>query len=251
MNSDPACSELDPLAPALVVVVKDPADLARARDAGWYRIPQAHAPQRTAAEYLAFYQTAAFPQEERWQIRRIAAVRGYFLVTRRELIPDEPNHPRADDLYYKVTLGPLIALPFSIPSRRLRRITFIPTTVGRLCNAHEINELWIRSSTQERLWAALQQAELDPECQYPIAEGAEEYRIDFALPCRNGGVAVMLDAAPDLTVRLGEPADEASAYLLAAHGWTTVRLSLAEVEQDVVAWAARLAELCTELGGLV
>src|SRR5512139_856696 len=93
--------------PVLVVVVNDPADLARARDEGWYRIPLARAPQRVAADYLAFYQTGAFPPDERWQVQHLAPVSGYYLATRRELIPDEPDHPRADALYYRVALGPL------------------------------------------------------------------------------------------------------------------------------------------------
>ncbi len=243
------CSELDPQAPALVVVVNSPDDLARARDAGWYRIPHARAPQRTAAEYLAFYQTAAFPLEERWQTRWCAPVRGYFLVTRRELIPEQPNHPRADDLYYKVTLGPLLALPRPIPSRRLRRITFIPTTMGRLCAAHEINDLWIRAGAHEKLWNALQQAALEAEYEYPIADGDEGRPIDFALPCRDGKVAVIVEGAPGVA-RLNEATDQTMTYLLAAQGWRTVRLTLTDINQDATAWAARLAAICTELGGL-
>ncbi len=63
--------------PVLVVVINDPADLARAKDEGWYRIPLARAPKRVAAEWLAFYQTGAFPEGERWAVRWLAAVRGY------------------------------------------------------------------------------------------------------------------------------------------------------------------------------
>ena len=230
-------------------MVNNPDDLARVRAAGWYRIPQARAPQRTASEYLAFYQTAAFPPEERWQIRWCAPVRGYFLVTRRELIPEEPDHPRAEDLYYKVTLGPLVALPRPIPSRRLRRITFIPTTLGRLYAAHEINDLWIRAGAHERLWNALQQAALEAESEYPIADDDDEHRIDFALPCRDGKVAVIVEDAPEIA-RLNEATDQAMTYLLAAQGWRTLRLSTADINQDATAWASRLAEICAELGGL-
>jgi very-short-patch-repair endonuclease len=241
---------MDQQAPVLVVVLNDPTDLARARDAHWYRIPQRSAPRRTAAEYLAFYQTAAFPPEERWQIRWIAPVRGYYLASRKELIPEEPSHPRADDLYYKVVLGPVTALQHPIRSRRLRRITFIATTAGRLCRAQEINDLWIRTDPQERLWTALQEAELEAECRYPVADGDEEHSIDFALLCRDGRVAVMVGPAPD-AAQLNETTDLAPAYLLVAHGWTTMRLSVADIQQDASGWAARLAELCATLGGVV
>ena len=62
--------------PVLVVVVNDPADLARARDEGWYRIPLDRAPRRIAADYLAFYQTGAFPPEERWAVQLAGAGAG-------------------------------------------------------------------------------------------------------------------------------------------------------------------------------
>lgn len=151
----------EPLVPApdaavLVAVINDPLDFARARDEGWYRIPLARAPRQIAAEYVAFYLTAAFEPGERWSVRWIAAVRGYRLATRRELIPDEPAHVRAADRYYRVDLGPLVALPEPIPSRRLRRITFIHTTWARLAAAKEINDLWVRTPARERLWRALQ-----------------------------------------------------------------------------------------------
>jgi hypothetical protein len=241
---------MDQQAPVLVVVVNDPTDLARARDAHWYRIPLRSAPPRAAAEYLAFYQTAAFPPEERWQIRWIAPVRGYYLASRKELIPEEPTHPHADDLYHKVTLGPLAALPRPIHSRRLRRITFIATIAGRLCHAQEINDLWIRTGPQERLWAALQDAELEAECRYPIADDDEEHSVDFALPCRDGRVAVMVESAPD-AVRLNEATDLAPGYLLVAHGWTTVLLSAVDIIQDASGCVARLTALCIALGGVV
>ena len=182
--------------PVLVVVLNDAADLARARDLGWYRIPLAHAPRRVAADYLAFYQTGAFPPEERWAVRWLAPVRGYGTAARRELIPAEPNHPRADERYHRIDLGTLEPLPRPIPSRRLRRITFIPTTLARLLEADEINDLWVKSSAQERLWAALKQADIEAERQYPLREDLPQYVADFALLCRDGKVAVIVDDEP-------------------------------------------------------
>jgi hypothetical protein len=231
--------------PVLVVVVNDPADLARARDEGWYRIPLDRAPRRIAADYLAFYQTGAFPPEERWAIRWLASVQEYRLTTRKELIPEEPEHPRADQSYYKVMLGPLTSLPHPVPSHRLRRITFISTTLGRLMQAEEINDLWIKSSAQERLWAALKLADVDAERQYPLADDLPT--ADFALLCRDGRVAVLIVDEPTADGELREafPSD----YLLAAGGWAVVRLTTAELEADAPAVADRLATLTSRLGG--
>jgi hypothetical protein len=169
-------------APVLVAVVNNPDDLLRAQREAWYRIPLAHAPPRMGADFLAFYQTAAFPPEERWAVRWVAAVRGYRLTTRRELLPEQADHPRADQRYYRVDLGELWPLPRPVPSRRLRRITFIRTTMGRLLEADEINDLWLQGSAQERLWQAIKQAGLADavEREYPLTEGLP-YTADFAV----------------------------------------------------------------------
>lgn len=125
----------------LVAVVSRPRDLALARDEGWYRVPYARVPARLAADYLAFYQTAAFGAE-RWSVRYYAPVRSYSLLTRRELLPAEPDHPRAAQRYYRVAIGPLAALPLPVPAARLRRVVFIATTFGQLRRAADVRELF-------------------------------------------------------------------------------------------------------------
>lgn len=215
-------------APVLVAVMNDPHDLTRAHEQGWYRIPLGHAPPRVAADFIAFYQTAAFPPDERWAVHWFAPVRGYRLATRLELIPDEPDHPRSADRYYRVDVGPLIALPSPIVSRRLRRITFMRTTMDRLLAAQEINDLWIHTPAQERLWQAFQQAGLEAgtEQQYPLLDD-HPFTADFAVFCEKGRVAVIVagdiglaaaDASTDSHVRESASLD----YLLARGNWHVI-----------------------------
>jgi hypothetical protein len=137
----------------LVAVVTRPADLAAARDQGWYRIPLARAPRALHAEYLAFYQTAAFGTE-RWAVRYFAAVRAVSIATRAALLPGEARHPRAAARYFRFALGPLQALPAPVRSRRLRRVVFIPTTLGQLLRAGDVAELW-RPPEDAAGWDAL------------------------------------------------------------------------------------------------
>ncbi|PDW04035.1 hypothetical protein [Candidatus Viridilinea mediisalina] len=125
----------------LVVVVTRPRDLALAREAGWYRVPLARVPSRLAADYLAFYQTAAFGPE-RWAVRYYAPVLRYRIATRLELLPDEPEHPRAAERYYRIELGPLAELPLPVPAARLRRVAFIATTFGQLRRASDVRQLF-------------------------------------------------------------------------------------------------------------
>ncbi|MEA3408555.1 MAG: hypothetical protein U9R48_10850 [Chloroflexota bacterium] len=134
----------------LVGIVPRLADWKRVCEEHWYRIPVARAPQRIAAEYLAFYHPKVF-QELRWTITYYAPIRAYHLVRRGELLPEETGHPRRDDLYYKIEIGPLQRLPRPISSRKLRRVTFILTTLSRLYQAREINDLWVKEKANAPL----------------------------------------------------------------------------------------------------
>lgn len=148
--------EPDNAARVLVGVITRPRDLALAREEGWYRVPLAHLPTHLAAEYLALYQTAAFGAE-RWAVRYYAAVLRYQLALRRELLPAEPEHPRANERYYRVELGPLQQLARPVPARRMRRVVFIATTFGQLQLARDVRDLFNPPDDQpsgEGLWGA-------------------------------------------------------------------------------------------------
>jgi hypothetical protein len=139
------------LHPALVVIVNNARDWERVSVERWYRLPLRRAPAPTAALFLAFYLTRAVGVAP-WQVAWLAPVERYRVVTRRELLPDEAGHPRAAERYYKIELGALEALPRPIPSRRLRRITFIPTTLERLHSARDVAELWHTDEAAAILW---------------------------------------------------------------------------------------------------
>ena len=178
----------------LVGVMNKPRDFKLARDEGWYRIPQAHAPESTTdAAILAFYFTTAF-SDEKWAIHWYAEVRGHELVRRRDLFPGEASHPRVDDRYYKLQIGPLIRREPAIPSLRWRRVTFIESTWDRFTAAEEINDLYV--SGAEGLYVTLKESGFFPEVDYLIREGDSEYCVDLAVPCREGVVSIVLGDGP-------------------------------------------------------
>lgn len=177
--------------PALVVLVNNPADWRRVQEERWYRIPLQRAPRLAGAAFLAFYHTGAF-EEERWSIRWYAPVRSVQILPRHVLIPDEPAHPRAQELYFRYELGPLVELPVPIPSRRLRRVTFIPTTLERLLSARDVSQLWIKQSLRERLWVELNRQGIHAEMDAGI-EGLPDAVFDFVVPCEHGGVVIDLE----------------------------------------------------------
>ncbi len=166
-------------APVLVAVMRDRADWARLLAEGWYRVPARRAPPQMAADYLAFYHTAAFPAEK-WSIRYYAAVRGVRVVRRRDLLPAEAEHPRAGDAYFRFDLGPVLTLERPVFSRRLRRVTFIHTTLERLQTAGDVSELWITQPLRERLWIELNRQ----------GAPAEAAPADLLIACQHGRVAV-------------------------------------------------------------
>jgi hypothetical protein len=131
---------IEPDARVLVCLINRPRDLEIARWDHWYRIPVKHAPPDYLADILAFYLSAPFG-DEKWAIHEYAEVRGHELVRRVDLFPAEPDHPRANELYYKMQLGPLQRLSRPIPSLKWRRIAFIQTTGDRFMNALEVSEL--------------------------------------------------------------------------------------------------------------
>jgi hypothetical protein len=125
----------------LVCVVRTLRDFERMLHEHWYRIPVRHTPQRMAASYLAFFPTAACGAE-RWQVRWLAAVEAIQLMRRRDLLPEEYDHRQANQLYYRFTLGQPQLLPTPIPAKRLRRISFIATTLATMQLASDVRDLW-------------------------------------------------------------------------------------------------------------
>lgn len=187
----------------LVAIMNNQRDFEIVRDEGWYRIPRKHAPPSTTeAAALAFYFTRAF-SDEKWSIRWYAPVRGHELVRRRDLFPDEPDHPRADNAYYKLQLGPLMQLELPVYSLRWRRITFIETTWDRFTAAEEINDLY--ASGADGLFVTLKDEGFWPEREFLVREKGVEYVVDMAIPCRDGTVTITVCNRPVPADTLRDP----------------------------------------------
>ena len=148
-----------PISPAsliLVAFLPAPRDLEIARLLGWYRIPLRTAPKVVAVDYLAFYQPASFG-ERGGQIEFISQVRGHELATRAELLRDEANHPRANEEYYKIQIGPLEKLTQPITTEKWRRVTFLYTTGEYLLNAKLLTDLVVAGEERQLLWHSLRE----------------------------------------------------------------------------------------------
>ena len=84
-------------------------------------------------------------------------MRGHELLTRAELLRDEPDHPKAREEYFKIQLGPLVNLAAPIQAREWKRITFFYTTGQYLLTAENINDLVVHSDQRKLLWQSLRE----------------------------------------------------------------------------------------------
>ncbi len=140
----------------LICVMPTPRDLEIARLLGWYRIPFRTAPKVVAVDYLAFYQPSSFG-ERGGRIEFVAPVRGHELTTRRELLKDESDHPRANEEYFKIQIGVLEKLSNPIVADKWKRLTFLYSTGEYLLKARTLSDLVVNDDERAVLWRSLRE----------------------------------------------------------------------------------------------
>ncbi len=143
----------------LVAIMPKPRDMDIARLLGWYRIPLKTAPRILHPDAIAFYQTTSFEKEHRSRIEFAAEVAGVELTTRAELFRDEPDHPRANEEYFKIQIRNLEKLPHPILADAWKRFTFFYTTGAHLMTAESIRGLAMNSRERGELWRVLRERE--------------------------------------------------------------------------------------------
>ena len=235
--------------PALVGVVTRKKDFRLLADRRWYRIPVRTAPESLEqARYLAFYQTMVFG-EEKWAVNWYARVRGLSRMRRIDLLPDEPRHRRAEEMYFRVDIDDLLRLPNPVPSRRLRRIVFIPTSLERLFVAEEINDLFKVSPIEDKLFFQLRKAGLAAERQFFVRDGRSAYALDMALFCRDGAVDIECDGERCHSGREKAEQDRGRDNALTTAGWRILRFSGREILVNPQGCVKLIRRMVDRLGG--
>ncbi len=189
----------------LVGVVDRKRDLDHARDDHWYRIPQVKVPRGVYAEYIGlFLSSSAARAYGQSGIYYFGERRGLELVRRIDLLPQEPNHQRAQDIYYKVQLGDLERRPLPITNPTGRPITFIYTTWDRFARAQHVADLYSKSDYYvDRIYHALRDARVRPE---RIWEAERETGLtpQVRILCERGVVIASPLAGEDVDVLLDD-----------------------------------------------
>lgn len=128
----------------LVGVVNRKRDLTHLLTTRSYRIPQVRMPDGVSAEALAFFLSrSAHPAMS--GIYHYALLRGIELHRRRDIMPQEPQHRRADDLYWLCQLDTIRENRPPILNPGGRAISFIHTTWDRFADALTIQDLYQRA----------------------------------------------------------------------------------------------------------
>ncbi|MBS1912497.1 MAG: hypothetical protein JST22_10970 [Bacteroidetes bacterium] len=194
----------------LVAVVRSDRDLHLLLSKGIYRIPArtlGHGlTERSLAETrtLALYQTAAITAGLPGAIELWGDIESRAVLPRRAIIPDEPNHPAADELYHVIKLASVDRLQQPIINRRSRRVIFMRTKRRLLLAASDFNELVIGSDAEERLWRMLCAREGHVERSCLLRMNGVVMEVEFALVHNGRWLGIRCRAAEESVAWVGD-----------------------------------------------
>ena len=204
----------------LVGVINRQRDFDKAQYEHWYRVPHGQAPHGIHAEYIAFFFSRAF-KALNGGIHYYARRTGVELVRRRDLLPGETNHPRADVFYHKLQLGELRCKEPPILNTDRRVVTFIHTTWDRFSQAETLADLYSEADHfVDRVFYALEQS------------GVHSERVWEADRARDG--AQLRIICEDGTVVASTlPRDEHTIPLTVSSSHTAVQISVAAILEAI------------------
>lgn len=225
----------------LVGVLKNKRDLRILLKHGWYRIPAVHMPKRKFS-YIAFYQPISFGKKGK-RIEYYARVFKKTVVRRIDLLPKEKNHPRALDKYIKIQCKEIKKSPRVIKNIMPRRVSFGFTTMKILLSAKNILELYGVPQTEEIIKNELQRAGIKTMREFSISVGDKRYRIDFAIFCEKGKIAVECDNDKAHRNKAQIERDRIKDLFLRRHGWRVVRLREKDIIENIRTCLTRIQKL--------
>lgn len=134
---------MPPIAPADAVVLallRRQGDEQRLLQAGTYHLPITHSGLLDEVRAMAWY-VPAWHADTPWSVRYWGTIADRWLTTRRLYLPEEPNHPRADNLYWVVRITHLERLDPVLPSARWRRIGIHRLSAAAVQRASELGDV--------------------------------------------------------------------------------------------------------------
>lgn len=212
----------------LVGVLKSKRDLRLLLREQWYRIPVTFLPKRTFT-HIAFYQPALFGRRGK-RIEYFARVAGREVRRRIELLPNEPNHPRAHDAYVKFLLRRIQRLPQPIKNIIPRRVSFGFTSLRVLKSARDILELYGVPKTEQLLGKQLARFGITAVAEHTVSARGKHCRVDLALYCHGGAIAIECDNKKAHASKVQKQKDRWKDSFLRRLGWRVLRFK----EKDII-----------------
>ena len=192
----------------LVGVINRKRDLDKAQREHWYRMPYGQAPQGIHAEYIAFFLSRAF-KELNGGIHYYARRTGIELVRRRDLLPEEPDHPHADALYHKLQLGELRRKDPPILNPTRRPVAFIYTTWDRFSQARVLADLYSEADTfVDRVFYALERKGVPLQRVWEAERASDDGGAQLRIECEDGTVIASTNPQNERVIPL--PASDSS-----------------------------------------
>lgn len=240
-----------PDSPVLVAIVPRKKDMRILKREHWYRIPVKFAP-KGRADYLALYLSREFGEEGK-SISCYTRIIDTKIVKRRELLPDERFHSRAEEEYYKLELGNIFRTPHKIYNETGRRVIFLFTTLQKLKKAKEITDLYTGNPIEDLLWKRIKKELINASPQHYIFDdkGKYLYKLDFAMICKKGRIDVECDGRAWHERYKDQLRDRERDNYLASQGWIVLRFPAKEIFQNLSGCIERIKETVKSLGGQI
>jgi very-short-patch-repair endonuclease len=237
----------------LIALLPSQTDLGIAARKHWYRIPTAskNVPlmvQNGEVKQIAFYQPKIF-HDDAFAVRWYANVKKISVVKRKKLFPNEPENPKSGNMYYKIEIDKLLRLPRAIPSLRHRRILFITSTRSRFDKAQEINDLFIESPLEEKMWREFKKNEIRAERQFLETIKDKNFFLDFAIFCRKSQLAVECDGDTYHNKKEYVQSDKRRDNQLESKGWNVLRYTTDDIIYNLSDTVLQIKETINKYGG--
>jgi very-short-patch-repair endonuclease len=214
----------------------------------WYRIPKEYTPKHKFT-HLALYQPAVFGKYGK-RIEYYAQIKKSRTVKRIDLLPKEKHHPRALVDYAKYDLAWVKKLAKPIKNIIPRRVSFGFTSLRALKNAGDILELYGVAPTEQIVEKALLAKGIKVLKEQTISKNSKRYRIDLAIICKNGFIAIECDNTKAHSGKIQKAKDKAKDKFLKRIGWQVVRLSEEDIIEHLNKVVKRIIGTIVQLGGL-
>jgi len=233
----------------IVCWLKQKRDLSLLLLEGWYRIPVTTKLENLfKVKYLGFYQPHILGKYG-GTISHYARIENIEIKKRIELFPNNTRHPKANDDYYKIHIKDINVLKNPLKCKRKRTNYFINTTLEKLLNADEFNNIFNESPLEDTLWNGMKQNNIDAERQYFIRGNNNMYCLDFAAFCKKGNLNIECDGDAYHISKEKAVKDNRRDNYLTKKGWSILRYSTTQLH-DTDECVQEIKESIGQKGGL-